>query len=177
MAETYLNNRQELFCKFVAGGATQYEAYELAGYTPSSANASTLFNKDIVQKRIEEYKADYNRRENEFKLLAKQAEEADPQTAEEIRKGAEWSFQRIMDMMGENVRFAQVAGEYRAANETLKMMGESLKMFDSAKSQETTSVGGTNLALIGELTQIMSNTNRDRDEDDAPSNPLRPSKD
>jgi hypothetical protein len=179
MAQQYLNKKQELFCKFIAGGASQMEAYELAGYEPSSSNASTLYNKPIVQQRIAELKEEAERKEAEFRILAKQAQDADPAMAAEIAKGAEWNFQRIMDMMGENVRLAQVAGEYKAANECLKMMGEAMQMFVKAKGDETPVHG--NLALIGQITNVLEDANkaqrRDPDpEDEGPVNPVRPRK-
>ncbi len=162
MAQTYLNKKQELFCQFVAGGETYAKAYELAGYEPSTANASTLANKEIVQKRIGELKQEATARENEFKLLAQRADNADPQLAKQIETGAIWTFQRVMDMMAENVRLAQIAGEYRAANECLKMMGDGMKMFDKATSPEDRQLpAGHPVAYIGQVTNILEGV-RDR---------------
>lgn len=158
MAQQYLNKKQELFCKFLAGGATQLEAYELAGYEPSSANASTLANKPLIKDRVRELTAEQERRDNEFKILAMQAEDADPEMAQAIKKGATWSFQRVMDMMAENVRLAQIAGEYRAANECLKMMGEGMKMFDKATQPDDGQKqlpAGHPLTYIGNITNIL----------------------
>ncbi len=183
MAEKYLNKKQELFAKFMAEGSTQLEAYELAGYEPSSANASTLANKPLVRKRIAELKAEHERKEAEFKVLAQRAEEADPTLAAEIAFGAEWNFQRVMDMMGANVRLAQIAGEYKAANECLKMMGEAMKMFADAKAKQAandaTGLPGS-LALIKNLTQIMGEQGTPdcipapEEEETEPANPVRP---
>jgi len=174
MAQSYLNKKQELFCQFVAGGETYTKAYELAGYEPSTSNASILANKDLVKKRVAELKADYERRENEFKLLADKAEKADPHFAAEIKSGLEWTFQRVMDLMGENVRLAQVAGEYRAANECLKMMGEAMQMFDDATGgnggNKTPAQGP--LAIIGQVTQLLERQGHESDE--GRDNPLRP---
>lgn len=174
MAQSYLNKKQELFCQFVAGGETYAKAYELAGYEPSTSNASILANKELVKKRIAELKAEHDRREAEFKLLAEKAEKADPEFAKEVKSGLEWTFQRVMDLMGENVRLAQIAGEYRAANECLKMMGEAMKMFEDA----TGGSGGNKtpaqgpLAIIGQVTQLLE---REGDEsDEGVDNPLRP---
>lgn len=174
MAQTYLNKKQELFCQFVAGGETYAKAYELAGYEPSTANASTLANKDLVKKRIGELKAEYERREAEFKLLADKAEKADPNFANEIKSGLEWTFQRILDLMGENVRLAQIAGEYRAANECLRMMGEAMKMFDDAngKSDGNKTPTQGSLAIIGQVTQLLERASDESDE--GINNPLRP---
>lgn len=177
MAQKYLNRKQELFCKFVAGGETQIRAYELAGYEPSSANASTLFHKPLVQERIKELKAEYEREEIEFRALKAKADEADPEGSAAIAKGVEWTFQRVMDMMAETVRLAQIAGEYRAANEGLKMMGEAMRMFDDAKgrSQEAQTTNN-NLTLIKEVTQLLTKDAGPSSQDDRPANPLKPQK-
>ena len=181
MAQKYLNKKQELFCKFMAEGpCTQAEAYELAGYEPSSANASTLAAKPMIKKRIAELRAEYERRENEFKVLAHQAEQADPVTAQAITQGIEWNFQRVMDMMAQNARLAQTAGEYSAANATLKMMGEAMKMFSDAKAkQQANDALPNSLALIQNLTHIMGNQGGGEIEDQSASeeetaNPVRP---
>lgn len=171
MAQTYLNKKQELFCKFIAEGCLQLDAYVNAGYEPSSANASTLANKPLVKVRIEELKEQNERRKVEFEVMKRQAA-GKPQELVEV---AEWTFQRVMDMMAENVKLAQIAGEYRPANETLKMMGEALKMFEKAKSdanQGNASGAKNTLALIGQVTQIFDDASRGSDQGE--SNPLRP---
>lgn len=176
MAQKYLNRKQELFCRFIAGGETQGRAYELAGYEPSSANASTLFHKPIIQQRISELKAEAEREEIEFRALRAKAEEADPEGTAMIAKGVEWTFQRVMDMMAETVRLAQIAGEYKAANEALKMMAEAMRMFDHAKGQSPEAQRQNNqLTLIKEVTNILSGTGPSSDED-RPANPLKPSR-
>lgn len=176
MAQQYLNKKQELFAKFVAEGCTQFEAYELAGYEPSSANACTLASRPLVKRRIEELREEHDRREAEFRVLAHQAEKANPEVAKQIAMGVEWTFQRVMDMMGDNVRLAQVAGEYKAANECLKMMGESLKMLEGAKSKQVESAQGASLTFVKNLTHLMGSVQADEitEEDEEPQNPLRP---
>jgi len=180
MGQQYLNKKQELFCKFIAGGASQIESYELAGYEPSSSNASNLYNKPIIKQRIAELREQEARRQAEFQILAKQAEDADPILAADIAKGIEWSFQRLMDMMAENVRFAQIAGEYKAANDTLKMMGEAMGMFAKASGEP---VQQTNMAFIGQITNALEKANKAasrrelEDEEEGPGNPLSPRKD
>jgi hypothetical protein len=160
MAQSYLNKKQEVFAMFLSQGATQLEAYTNAGYEPSSSNANTLANKPLVKARVEELRKAHEEREMEFKLLAQQASQG-PEVEVEVRRGAEWTFQRIMDMMGENVRLAQIAGEYKAANECLKMMGESMKMFEKAtqdNGNKTPTQGP--LALIGQVTQFLGDASQ-----------------
>lgn len=179
MAEKYLNKKQELFCKFMAEGCFQAEAYELAGYEPSSANASTLANKPQVKKRIEELKAEADRRNAEFKVLAHQAEQANPELAKAVTAGLEWNFQRVMDMMADNVRLAQISSEFGAANACLKMMGEGIKMFSDAKvKQQQQEKLPNSLAFIQNLTQMMGESSgvpiEEEAEPEPVANPLSP---
>lgn len=167
----YLNKKQELFAKFMSEGCNQLDAYVNAGYEPSSANASTLANKPLVKSRIDELKHQAERREIEFQVMRREAAGA-PDKLVEV---AEWTFQRVMDMMAEQVRYAQIAGEYRASNETLKMMGEALNMFQKAKAdanQGNSSGAKNTLALIGQVTQVLADASGGGDS--LESNPLRP---
>lgn len=167
----YLNKKQELFAKFLAEGCNQLDAYVNAGYEPSSANASTLANKPLVKARVEELKHAAERRELEFQVMRREA----AGSPEKVVEVAEWTFQRVMDMMAENVKLAQIAGEYRAANETLKMMGESLNMFQKAKADADrgNAPGAQNtLALIGQVTNLLAEQGGGGDPPE--QNPLRP---
>lgn len=178
MAQTYLNKKQELFAKFLANGSTQLEAYELAGYQPSSANASMLANRPLVKERVAELKQDADKRELEFKVVAAQAKEAmgvGGALATEVMSGVEWTAQRLMDMMAENVRLAQIAGEYKASNECLKMMGEALQLFEKARADASQgNAPGTKrtAALIGEVADFIASAGGGSDLDEP--NPLRP---
>lgn len=171
--QLYLNRKQELFAKFMSEGCNQLDAYVNAGYEPSSANASTLANKPIVKARIEELRAAHERREMEFQVMRREAAGA----PEKLIEVAEWTMQRVMDMMAENVKLAQIAGEYKAANETFKMMGEALNMFNKAKSdadadQRNASGAQNTLALIGKVTQVLADAGGASDSGE--SNALRP---
>ena len=179
MAQTYLNRKQELFCKFVAEGASNAEAYELAGYEPSSANACTMAGKPLIKSRIAELKQAHAKRNHEFAVLANQAKKAgealegDPVAA--IDRNIEWTMQRLMDEMGANVRFAQIAGEFRAANECLRMMGEALNLFEDAKAKKNEgnrSPAQNTLAFISEVTNVLAPAGRDGEPEG--DNPLRP---
>lgn len=155
MAQSYLNKKQELFAKFLAEGCTQLDAYTNAGYEPSSSNASIMANKPLVKQRVEELREQIERERMEFDILRKRAANS-PESAVEV---AAWTFQRVMDMMASNVKFAQTAGEYKAANECLKMMGDALKMFEKAQQDATSGkqAGPQNtLALIGQVTQVLA---------------------
>lgn len=169
--QLYLNRKQELFAKFLAEGCNQLDAYTNAGYEPSSANASTLANKPLVKQRVAELKEQMERQKLEFEIMKRQAGEA----PEKLVEVAEWTFQRVMDMMAENVKYAQIAQEYRAANETLKMMGEAMNMFTKAKDNaDQGNAKGTKgtLALIGQVTNVLANASGEGDSGEF--NSLRP---
>ena len=51
------NARHERFAQELAKGASQLEAYRLAGYEPVEANASRLIRNDKVSSRVAELKA------------------------------------------------------------------------------------------------------------------------
>lgn len=169
MAQTYLNRKQELFCQFLARGCTQLDAYTNAGYEPSSANASTLAAKQLVKDRVEELRNIYEAEELELEVKRREA----AGNPVKLIEAAEWTFQRVMDMMAENVKLAQIASEYKAANETLKMMGEAMKMFEKAATEAKTPRGGlpapSQLTLIGKVTQMMGEAAEEPAE-----NPLAP---
>lgn len=155
MSEQIPNRKQELFCRFVARGETYSQAYELAGYNPSSSNASTMANRPEIKDRIQVLRDEHDNEQMELKYrLAKVREDGDPSLVE---VGAEWNFNRVMDMIAENVRLAQVAGEYKAANDALKMMGEALNMFEKAQKANGNATGTQGpLALIGQITQHLA---------------------
>jgi phage terminase small subunit len=48
------NERHEKFAQFLAMGKKRIEAHELAGYTPSRANSSTLANQQHIKARVAE---------------------------------------------------------------------------------------------------------------------------
>lgn len=149
MSDDFLNKKQELFCRFVAGGETQTTAYELAGYSPSTSNACTLANKPEIKKRIAQLREEHLREQTEFKVrLAQVQEMGDPDL---IQKECEWTFNRVMDMIGENVRLAQIAGEFKAANEGLKMMGDAMSMFAKENEKNANPPAQGHLTLIGKV--------------------------
>jgi len=170
MAQNYLNKKQELFARFLAEGCTQLDAYVNAGYEPSSANASTLANKPLVKMRVEELRLEIEARAHDFEIRRKAAADSPERLIEE----AEWTAQRVMDMIAENAKLAQMAGEYKAANESLKMLGDALKMFEKAKSDADGNASGAKgtLALIGQVTQVLAGESGGGDP--APRNPLAP---
>jgi hypothetical protein len=149
----FINKKMELFCRFVAKGSTYTEAYELSGYAPSSSNASNLAARPEIKARIAELKEEFI---NEQALMeaalararAQDAANGDPSLTE-TRQVAEWSINRVLDMIADNVRLAQVANEFRAANDGLKMLGEAMGMFGKDKATPPANP----LTFIGQLNQ------------------------
>lgn len=125
------NKKQEIFCRFVANGETYTRAYELAGYTPSTANASTLANRPEVAARIEELKEENERKELEFRVRLAEAK-LDPDNPEKaVTEVVVWTVDMVRAALAENARLAQMAGEFKAAKESLELLGRSFNMFDA----------------------------------------------
>jgi phage terminase small subunit len=171
----FLNNKMELFCRFAARGETNAKAYELAGYAPSQSNAATLAGKSDIQHRIAELKKEFIEEQALHEAALARARAADAQSGDpslpETRQAAEWSFNRIMDMIAENVRLAQVAGEYKAANDALKMMGDAMSMFDKANAGKQLPPGSP-MTLIGKVVNQLGDAADAMDA--AQNNPLAP---
>jgi hypothetical protein len=175
--EGFLNKKQELFCRFVARGSTFTEAYELAGYAPSTSNASTLAARPDIKVRINELKHEFAADEAMHLDALQRARAADAANGDpsrpETTAAIEWTINRVMDMIADNVRLAQVAGSFGAANDALKMLGDALSMFDKAKAAGTPPANP--LALIGKMINHLPGGS---DEDEAPqlkpANPLAP---
>jgi hypothetical protein len=171
-----LNNKQELFCRFVARGETYTKAYELAGYAPSTSNASGLANRPDIADRIKCLREEYLREEAMFEATLANARRADRESGDPdqpaTRQASQWTFDRVMDMIAENVRLAQIATQFGAANDALKMLGDAMSMFDKA---EKAKVPPSNpLALIGRVVQSLPGAGDDDDAPAPPRNPLAP---
>lgn len=174
------NRRQELFCRNMAEGdhtMTQALAYELAGYTASASNASVLANKPDVKERIKELRAEKERRELEFRVRLHEAglDDKDPEQAKRVV--IEWNDNVVRDMLAENARLAQVAGQFQAAKESIKLIGDSLATFekgspDPKKGLPAPVSPAANLTfnLNGALTSVEDSTSSETD------NPLAPKK-
>lgn len=128
------NKKQELFCRFVAEGETYTQAYELAGYTPSTSNSSVLANKPDIAARIAELKAEKQANELEFRVrLAEAKIDPDENAVTEV---IQWTIQKVLDALSENARLAQIAGEFGAAHKSLELIGKALGMFDSKNPKD-----------------------------------------
>jgi hypothetical protein len=175
------NRRQELFARHLGEGdhtMTQALAYELAGYTPSASNASVLANKPEIAERIKEIRAEKERRELEFRVRLHEAglDEKDPETAKRVV--IEWNDNVVRDMLSENARLAQVAGQFQAAKESIKLIGDSLGTFDKATAADNKKLP----APAGSPLQVSFNLNGALEgaaasvEEPADDNPLAPRK-
>jgi hypothetical protein len=165
----FLNNKQELFCRFVARGETYTKSYELAGYAPSTSNASNLANRPDIKHRIEELKKEFIEEQALHEAALERARALDAENGDPLlpatRQQGEWTVHRVMDMIAENVRLAQIAQSFGAANDALKMLGEAMGMFHAAKNQTPPA---SPLAFIGKvINQLPSG------EEEAPAAPMK----
>lgn len=131
------NKKQELFARFVANGETYIRAYELAGYSPSTANASTMANKPEVAARIEALKKEKEDRDLRFEIELRKAN-LDPETGvDRSRQIAEWTIKTVLDLFYENVRLAQMAGQFSSAQASLESIAKIMGLLDPPNSKNS----------------------------------------
>ena len=125
------NAKQELFCRFLARGMTQVEAYERAGYMRSKPNASILASKPDIILRVEEL---INDREARTRIEAEERSEKlrSAETTEDLGLSRHWVLAELMD----NALKAKEVGQFAAANASLKLLGEELGMFTTGQKRQ-----------------------------------------
>jgi hypothetical protein len=125
------NRKHELFARFVANGETYTAAYELSGYTPSTANASTMAARPEVAERIAALKEEKEQRDIRFEVECKKAN-VDPNTAvANSREVAEWNVETVLRLYHENTRLAQIAGQFGAAQASLDSIAKIMGLMES----------------------------------------------
>lgn len=155
-------HKWEIFARFLADDHSQSEAYELAGYRPSTANASTLANKPVIQQRVAELKQEKFEREVELKSRLKQLnidpDNPDPDDLEKVEEVVTWTVAMVQKELFLNARLAQTAGEYAAANKSLELLGKSIGMWEEAKKDKDSGSGKpqVSIALIGKATEHLA---------------------
>jgi len=124
------NKKRELFARFLADPTiTQAQAYELAGYTPSSSNASILANTEEMKHRVAEIREEQAKEKAEFKLRMIEAG-IDPDSPQGDQEQQVWDADRVRNMLATNASMAQVVGDFKSAMESIALIGKSLQMFD-----------------------------------------------
>jgi len=171
----FLNAKQDLFCRFVARGETYVKSYELAGYAPSTSNASNLANRPDIKARIAELKEEFAKDEALHQVALERARAADAENGDpelsQTRQAAEWTIHRVMDMIADNVRLAQIAQSFGAANDALKMLGEAMGMFHNAKDKTPPA---NPLAFIGKVINQLPGGSEEPEAPMKNANPLAP---
>jgi phage terminase small subunit len=125
------NRRHEVFCQFMASGeTTQAQAYEMAGYSASAQNASTMMKRPEIKARVEELKAEKERKDMEFQIALKKAN-LEPDAETKRQEITDWHVNHVRNMLAENARLAQVAGQFSAAKESIKLIGDTMDAFES----------------------------------------------
>jgi hypothetical protein len=171
----FLNNKQQLFCRFLARGELQLKAYELAGYTPNASNASNLANRPQIKAYVAELKEEFQQEQERHEIALANArrlaaENGDPEI---VDKQLEWSAHRVMDLIAENARLAQVANQYGAANDSLKMLAEAVGMLGNAKAAKELPPANP-LAFIGQVVNQLGKSSELEETPMKSANPLAP---
>jgi phage terminase small subunit len=125
-----LNAKQERFAQEVANGQSATAAYELAGYKPSSGNASLLARQQRISKRVGEILAQREKAHTD----------ATEKAVERLALTKEWVLARLMENVERAMQRVAVVGpdgsptgEYRydgsVANKALELLGKTRGMF------------------------------------------------
>ncbi len=122
--------KHEIFARFVAEGETYVAAYELAGFAPSTSNASTFANKPDIQARIAVLKKEKEERDLRFQVELRKANLDPDDPVRASREVAEWTAKQVLDLYWENARLAQMAGQFTTANDSLKMIATILGLLE-----------------------------------------------
>jgi hypothetical protein len=149
-------HKWEIFARFLADDHSQSESYELSGYRPSTANASTLANRPEIQQRVRELKEEKLQREAELQTRLK-ALNIDPNSPDDLALAQdeviEWTVQKVCQELWKNARLAQAQNEFGAANKSLELIGKAIGMWeDHKKAKDGDGNGKTQIgiALIGQ---------------------------
>jgi hypothetical protein len=170
-------HKWEIFARFLADDHSQSESYELAGYRPSTANASTLANRPEIKQRVAELKQEKFEREVELKSRLK-ALDVDPDNPDELALGQDeviiWTIAKVQAELWRNARLAQSINEFGAANKSLELIGKSIGMWEDHKKakEDESNRPQVGIALIGQALDSVTITDR-RGASEAIS-PLRP---
>jgi hypothetical protein len=173
-------HKWEIFARFLADDHSQSESYELAGYRPSTANASTLANRPEIQQRVAEIREEKMQRAAEFKTRLKalqiDPDNPDPDDLQKIEEVVMWTVAMVQQELFKNARLAQTANEFAAANKALELIGKSIGMWEEAKKDKDSGSGKpqVSIALIGEATRRLEISSGGMPaEEDSPLTPIR----
>ena len=128
------NRKHEIFARYVAVGETYTRAYELAGYNPSTSNASTLANRPEIAARIKVLKEEKEERDLRFQIELRKANLDPEDPAGASREIAEWNVKQVLDLFWENARLAQMAGQFSTANDSLKIIADIMGLRGSSNT-------------------------------------------
>lgn len=159
-------HKWEIFARFLADDHFQSESYELAGYRPSTANASTLANRPEIKQRVAELKQEKFEREVELKARLKSLnldpDHPDPDDLEKVTEVVVWTVAMVQQELWKNARLAQTANEFAAANKSLELLGKSIGMWEDSKKDKDSGSGKPQIgiALIGQSLEALEGIGR-----------------
>lgn len=124
------NARHERFARELAGGKSQIEAHEAAGFKPHRGNASSLAQTQSILERVAELQAEQ----------AQIARAATEMAAERLSIDREWVLSTLVENVNRAMQAVEVkdsrgvrTGEFKyegsVANQALQLIGKELGMF------------------------------------------------
>jgi hypothetical protein len=141
------NRKHELFCRFVAEGETYSKAYENAGYTPSTSNASTMANKPEIKARIAVLRKEKEERDLRYQIELRQANLDPDDPVNASREVAEWNAKVVLDLFWENARMCQVMGQYKTAHECLQSIAKMMGLMDRKEPAQSGKSGNQQVGI------------------------------
>lgn len=138
MSAPLKNERQEMYARHRAQGMPPAKAAVAAGFAAGSGTYSKLEKDPEVLERIEHLKTALEEEKAQRRAASAAAAQA---VGEAVGYTRAW----VMQQLAENAARATQDGEYKAANEALKLIGDELGMFEggSAGEDDTGSVPKT----------------------------------
>lgn len=118
------NTKHELFAQYRANGYSQADAYEKAGYTRNSGNASVLEQKEEVAARIQEI-IDKKVNSGEEKREKRRRNAKDAQSLDDLGLNRMWIITELMNLYD----VAYATDDVKTAMGLLQLLGKELGMF------------------------------------------------
>jgi len=122
------NNKHEMYCRFVSQGESLVDAYELAGFRRSTANASTLGKRVDIRERIAYLEAFERNRRLEHEIRCREAGVDPDEMEDQMKREFIFTTNSVCQMFRENAKLAQLAGQFKAAHESITSIAKILKI-------------------------------------------------
>jgi hypothetical protein len=126
------NVKHELFCRGLAAGKSQSQAYADAGYEKSTTNSSVMARRPDIKERVAELLEEKEQRFNGGPNGDLDYEAAVERARGEAVIDPGWVIAELM----ENAKLARDAGQYAASNKALELLGKEVGLFQEGNKDK-----------------------------------------